>query len=253
MIASTPPVAIKRPAIFARLGVVIIAAVLATVIIASPKIFAEPAQNQDTISKLTAYCKTHLKKNKFKGSTNSACSESKMTRVRNAASQKVDYKGSDVANDIRAQGEAFIREAAKSLKSEATVNDFNRALDRVYDKYNLDPGKLDSRANSSLPSSGNASGPTDPFADPEANCDGDNCDFIKKYVNPAIGLLSVMFGLIVILSLIMGGIQYSASQGDPQKVTKAKQRIGNTILALVAYIFLYSFLQFLIPGGLFNR
>src|SRR5688572_18961658 len=65
----------------------------------------------------------------------------------------------------------------------------------------------------------------DPAADPNANCSNDRCDWIKKYVNPFIQLLSVSFGLIAVISLIMGGIQYAGSTGDPQKVTLAKQRI----------------------------
>ena len=81
----------------------------------------------------------------------------------------------------------------------------------------------------------------------------DNCDLIAKYVNPGVNLLSVMFGLIAVISLIAGGIQYSSSGGDSQKVTQAKNRIANTLFAIVAYFFLYAFLQFLIPGGIFNR
>lgn len=78
------------------------------------------------------------------------------------------------------------------------------------------------------------------------------CDLVNNYVNPFINLLSIAFGLIAVISLILGGIQYSTSQGDPQKSAQAKSRISNTLLAIFAYLFLYAFLQFLIPGGLFN-
>lgn len=90
--------------------------------------------------------------------------------------------------------------------------------------------------------------------DPAAQgCSKDKCDFVGRYVNPAINLMSVSFGIIAVISIIVGGIQYSASAGDPQKVTRAKTRIQNTIIAIVAYFFLYGFLQFLIPGGIFNK
>lgn len=88
-------------------------------------------------------------------------------------------------------------------------------------------------------------------ADPDAACVKHDCDLIKKYVNPIINLLSVSFGLIAAGSLIYGGIQYSSSGGDPQKTAQAKQRFFNTIGAIFMYLFLYSFLQFLIPGGIF--
>lgn len=93
----------------------------------------------------------------------------------------------------------------------------------------------------------------DQAANPDTRCDKNSCDFIKKYINPAINLLSVMFGIIAAASLIMGGIQYATSEGDPQKVAKAKSRLVSTIIAILAYLFLFSFLQFLIPGGIFNR
>jgi Type IV secretion system pilin len=75
---------------------------------------------------------------------------------------------------------------------------------------------------------------------------------VATYVNPLINLLSVMFGLIAVASLIMGGIQYTTSEGDPQKVSKAKNRLTNTVIAIFAYALLYGFLQFLVPGGLFQ-
>jgi hypothetical protein len=85
------------------------------------------------------------------------------------------------------------------------------------------------------------------------DCTNKNCDLIKTYINPGIKLLSVVFGLIVMVSLIMGGIQYSTSEGDPQKVSKAKHRLTMTVISLVAYFFLFAMLQWLVPGGIFNK
>ena len=88
--------------------------------------------------------------------------------------------------------------------------------------------------------------------DPAVFCNASQCDFVAKYINPAINLFSLSFGLIAVISIILGGIQYSASEGDPQKASAAKNRISNTIIAIFAYLFLYAFLQFLIPGGAFQ-
>jgi hypothetical protein len=92
----------------------------------------------------------------------------------------------------------------------------------------------------------------DPAADPNAKCDENKCDLVAKYINPAINLFSIIFALVVVISLLLGAIQYITSEGDPQKSAKAKQRIFNTIVAFVAYFFLYAFLQFLVPGGIFK-
>jgi hypothetical protein len=44
----------------------------------------------------------------------------------------------------------------------------------------------------------------------------------------------------------------SSSAGDPQKSAQGKEHIRNALFGLLAYILLYAFLQFIIPGGRFN-
>lgn len=83
-------------------------------------------------------------------------------------------------------------------------------------------------------------------------CTASSCNLISKYVNPLITLLSALVGVAVTISIIIGGIQYGSSAGDPQKASAAKNRIRNSIVALVAFIFLFAFLQFLVPGGIFK-
>jgi hypothetical protein len=73
---------------------------------------------------------------------------------------------------------------------------------------------------------------------------------LSKYINPAVNLLSAAIGVIVVASLVSAGIQYSSAQGDPGKVAAAKGRITNSLLALAGFIFLFAFLQWVIPGGL---
>jgi hypothetical protein len=85
-----------------------------------------------------------------------------------------------------------------------------------------------------------------------AGCNESGCNLSATYIQPVLDLLSGLVGVVVVISLILGGIQYSASEGDPQKSAKAKNRIAKTIFALFAYFFLFAFLQFLIPGGLFH-
>jgi hypothetical protein len=73
---------------------------------------------------------------------------------------------------------------------------------------------------------------------------------LSKYINPVVNLLAAGLGVIVVASVISGGIQYSSAGGDPGKVAAAKGRIANSLLALAGFVFLYAFLQWVIPGGL---
>lgn len=86
-------------------------------------------------------------------------------------------------------------------------------------------------------------------SEPNSSCN----KFVENYLNPAIIVLTSLVGIAAVLSIIFAGIQYSSSADDPGMVTKAKQRIFNTILGLVAYIFLLAFLNYLIPGGIFSN
>ncbi len=63
-----------------------------------------------------------------------------------------------------------------------------------------------------------------------------------------IRLLSDGVGLVVIASLIVAGIQYTSSRGDPQLTAKAVHRLQSNVTALVIFFFAYAILNYLIPG-----
>jgi hypothetical protein len=137
----------------------------------------------------------------------------------------------------------FIKQAADKFQDRnrrPTYGDFKKALDKILEEAKKESGGGPCKSNRCK-------------GDPAVKCTKTNCDLVEKYVNKFIVILSVSFGVIAVASLIAGGIQYSMSAGDSQKVSLAKKRIFNTMVAVVAYLFLYTFLQFLIPGGVFNR
>ena len=87
---------------------------------------------------------------------------------------------------------------------------------------------------------------------PNLTTTNDDSCLLAKYVNPAIDLLSAVVGLIVVIAVIVGAIEYITSAGDPQRAASGQKHITNALLGLFAYALLYGFLQFLIPGGLFH-
>jgi hypothetical protein len=66
-----------------------------------------------------------------------------------------------------------------------------------------------------------------------------------------INFLAIGVGVVVVIMIIIGGIQYASSGGNPTGVSEGKKKITNAILALLAYFFLYAALQWLVPGGIF--
>ncbi|HUD11343.1 MAG TPA: hypothetical protein VMS08_02955 [Candidatus Saccharimonadia bacterium] len=73
---------------------------------------------------------------------------------------------------------------------------------------------------------------------------------IVNYLRGWLALLSYSVGLVVMLMLVIGGVQYITSAADPGMVKSAKKRITNAITALVLYLMMFAILQFLVPGGI---
>jgi hypothetical protein len=84
--------------------------------------------------------------------------------------------------------------------------------------------------------------------DPEINAE--NCGIIS-YIVVFTKVLSGLVGIVVVIMIAVGGIQYTMARDDPQAVNAAKTRIRNAIFALVFYLLSVAFLQYIVPGGIF--
>ena len=67
----------------------------------------------------------------------------------------------------------------------------------------------------------------------------------------AINILSAGIGVVAVGGVVYGSILYTTAGGDVAKVKKAKETIMNVAVGLVMYALLWSFLNYIIPGGLF--
>lgn len=77
----------------------------------------------------------------------------------------------------------------------------------------------------------------------------ENCSIVA-YVVLITNVLSGLVGVVIVIMIAVGGIQYTMSRDDPSAVSAAKNKIRNAVFALVIYIFGFAFLQWLIPGGI---
>jgi len=87
---------------------------------------------------------------------------------------------------------------------------------------------------------------------PNANTCPKGACIINEYINPLVKALSITAGIVVVISIIIGGIQYSAAAGEAGKISAAKTRIMKSLGAFLFFLFLYAFLQFIVPGGVGN-
>ena len=75
---------------------------------------------------------------------------------------------------------------------------------------------------------------------------------IVRDLQDIVNFLSAGVAIVVIGMIMLGGIQYSIAGDNPQKVTDARKRIINAIIALIAFLLIFAFVQWLIPGGLLS-
>lgn len=81
-------------------------------------------------------------------------------------------------------------------------------------------------------------------------CDASKGGAIYGFLRAIIKFASGLVGLVVILMLIIGGIRYITSAGDPKLVVSAKNQIVNAVIGLVLFSLMLAILNFLLPGGI---
>ena len=82
----------------------------------------------------------------------------------------------------------------------------------------------------------------------DLGCKGEIDNPIMDMLFGILRFLSNGVGLIIILSLVWAGIQYSMARGIPQEAEKAQKRIQSTVGALLLFIFAYAIINYLVPG-----
>lgn len=73
---------------------------------------------------------------------------------------------------------------------------------------------------------------------------------IVDLVFAIIRFLTVGVGLVIVGSMVVAGIQYTSSRGDPQATARAIERIRNNLIALLLFIFAFAILNWVVPGTL---
>ena len=68
-----------------------------------------------------------------------------------------------------------------------------------------------------------------------------------------IRFLSYGVGLVIIGSIVYGGLQYIGSRGDPGSTAAAISRIQNSVIALLIFLFAFAIINYVVPKGFIFR
>lgn len=78
-------------------------------------------------------------------------------------------------------------------------------------------------------------------------CDDGSGDSIKHILNLVVNIMTIGVGILGVLGITIVGIQYLTAGGSEEKTRKAKRRMFEIIIGLVAYVLIYAALSWLIP------
>ena len=73
-----------------------------------------------------------------------------------------------------------------------------------------------------------------------------NVNSVESVVGTVINTILYVIGILAVIMIIFGGIQYTTSAGDQAKVTKAKNTILYGIVGLVIAILAYAIVNFVV-------
>ena len=68
----------------------------------------------------------------------------------------------------------------------------------------------------------------------------------------AINILTAGVGLAAVAGIVYASILYTTAGGNAEQTKKALEFIRNVVIGIIAYAVMFSFLNFIIPGGLFS-
>lgn len=84
------------------------------------------------------------------------------------------------------------------------------------------------------------------------SCD-DNTNGVWGILLLVIGILSAGVGLVAVGAVVYAAIMWTTAEDKQDQINKAKSILTNAIIGIVTFALMWAGLQFLVPGGVFNR
>lgn len=63
-----------------------------------------------------------------------------------------------------------------------------------------------------------------------------------------VDIMTIGIGILGVIGITVVGIQYLTAGGSEEKTRKAKRRLFEIVIGLVAYVIIYTFLRWLLPN-----
>lgn len=71
---------------------------------------------------------------------------------------------------------------------------------------------------------------------------------VKCVVLTVVNILSVLVGIVGVIGIVIVGIQYLTAGGNEEQTRKAKRRLFEIVIGLIAYVLMAALLNWLLPN-----
>ena len=77
---------------------------------------------------------------------------------------------------------------------------------------------------------------------------GNDPNGVECILKLVVDIMSIGIGILGVIGIVIVGLQYLTAGGNEEKTRKAKQRMFEIIIGLVAYVAIYAILRWLLPS-----
>ena len=112
----------------------------------------------------------------------------------------------------------------------------------------VDPSDLKSKSDSNNNSGSNSNSKNAPTAEAKTAILPSDWK-IEDILNMILVVVTTGVGIAAVGSIVFAGILYITARDNAGQVSKAKTMIMNTVIGIIAYILMWAFLEWIIPGG----
>ncbi len=88
---------------------------------------------------------------------------------------------------------------------------------------------------------------------PESWCDESGGGGIKEIIKLGANILMMGIGVAATVGIVICGVQIMTARDDPAQVSKARKRMIEIAIGLVAWVLIEVVVQFIIPNGNLNE
>ncbi len=67
-----------------------------------------------------------------------------------------------------------------------------------------------------------------------------------------INVMTAGVGVLALAGIVYGAVLYTSAGGSPEQIKKARTIFTNVVIGVLAFAGMYTLLQFIVPGGVFN-